>query len=132
LGHSFVALFPGGANDAVSAAIEIRDFVSASQDRPSDNGTEELKFGIGIDTGPTMIGTIGDELNLSSSVMGRPLETARRIEVLARACPSRAVITKATWAALDAPEVLQLRPIESATLDPQSEPLELYEVIGRA
>lgn len=99
-GDGFQAYFPGGAADAVAAARAIVERLESEDSGTRDRPSLPADVRIGIDTGPLQLGTIGSGEHLVRSVLGRPVDEARRIEGLARRSGSRVLISDATREAL--------------------------------
>jgi class 3 adenylate cyclase len=84
IGDAVMALFPRSAADAVSAALAIQREVAAyNQDRRSVDGAP-LRIGIGIHTGDLMLGTVGEEERMESTVISDAVNLADRVEDLTK------------------------------------------------
>ncbi|HEX2087938.1 MAG TPA: adenylate/guanylate cyclase domain-containing protein [Solirubrobacteraceae bacterium] len=81
------------ADRAVAAAIEIARTVNADDRHP-------LRVGIGVNTGPALVGTIGGGGRLDFTVIGDTVNTAARVESATRATGDDVLITEATLRAL--------------------------------
>jgi adenylate cyclase len=81
------------ADRAVAAALEIADDV---RERFGD----ELRIGLGVNTGPVMSGTIGGGGRLDFTVIGDVVNTASRVEAATRETGDDVLITEATRSAL--------------------------------
>ncbi|MEM9645858.1 MAG: adenylate/guanylate cyclase domain-containing protein [Planctomycetota bacterium] len=90
LGDGFMALFGVGdenlqhADHAVRAAVELREFVRSSQDLFSRMDWEGFSIGIGINTGPAIVGSIGSPRRQEYTAMGDTVNTAARVEGLSK------------------------------------------------
>lgn len=81
IGDAVMALFPGSPSDAVRAAIEMLETVEKY------NKTIKgplMKIGIGIHTGKTMLGIIGEFERIESTVISDAVNTASRLEGLTK------------------------------------------------
>ena len=116
------------ADDAVAAAIEMHEAVREFNREGSELGRLEVDVGIGIDTGPLLLGTLGGDQHLSSGVLGEAVDTAPRIAALARSSATGLLITSRTRDCLSEPTSLQLRAIDTS-LEVGSQPIALVEVL---
>lgn len=80
---------PDHADRAVAAAIDIATIV---QDRYGD----ELRVGIGVNSGLVIAGTIGGGGHVEFTVIGDPVNTAARVEQVTRQMGDAVLVTEAT------------------------------------
>jgi adenylate cyclase len=78
------ALFPEEAADAVRAAVEVLQTAEqgAAGNRTGIGLSPTVRLGIGIATGPLIVGTMGSSQHLASTLIGEPVDLAQRIEAL--------------------------------------------------
>jgi adenylate cyclase len=125
LGDGIMALFPGSADDAVAAAVDMvraLERFNADRDQP-------LAIGVGINTGPIMLGTIGGQDRLDSGVVGDAVNLASRIEGMTRAYGSTILLGEATVAGLQDPGRFRLRTVDRVNAKGRSAPLTITEVL---
>jgi adenylate cyclase len=84
------------ADAAVAAAIEIQQRVRAALG-------DDLRLGIGVNTGPVIAGTVGGGGRLEFTVIGDTVNAAARVEALTKETGDWILITDATRLALSAP-----------------------------
>jgi class 3 adenylate cyclase len=84
------------ADAAVAAAIEVQGSVRR------DLG-DELRIGIGINTGPVIAGTVGGGGRHEFTVIGDTVNVAARVEQLTKETGDRILVTEATRLALSTP-----------------------------
>ena len=95
IGDGLLAVFgaperlPDHADRAVAAALEVAKVV---QERFGD----ELRVGVGVNSGPVMSGTIGGGGRLDFTVIGDAVNTAARVEAATRDTGDDVLITEAT------------------------------------
>lgn len=77
------------ADRAVAAAIEIARLVR-------ERWGDELRIGIGVNSGPVVAGTVGGGGHVEFTVIGDPVNTAARVEEVTRATGDDVLITEAT------------------------------------
>jgi len=128
-GDGILALFPGRGDDAVGAATDsLRALERLNQVRVA-RGEPSLRIGIGIDTGPLMLGTIGGEARLSASVIGDAVNTAARVESLTKRYGASVLITDRTLAACAERNSLRVRAVDRVRPKGKSNSITLYELL---
>ena len=90
IGDAIMAIFgapvasQNSAEDAFEAALDMRLALEKINKDFAADGLPELKFGIGIHTGPVFAGTIGAETRMEYTVIGDTVNTASRLESLCK------------------------------------------------
>jgi len=127
LGDGFMALFGAPiahedhARRAVLAALDIQ---KAMADFGADRAAT-LQVRIGLNTGPVVIGAIGDNLRMDYTAVGDTTHLAARLQ--AAAAPGQIVISQATHNIVDG--YCSTRPLAMMTPKGISEPVETWEVV---
>ncbi len=92
IGDAIMALFPENVRNAVDGAIdmqaELRSFNDAHPDAPP------IRIGIGLHTGNLMLGTIGEERRMESTVISDAVNTASRLEGLTKSFGANILISE--------------------------------------
>lgn len=84
LGDAIMAIFPEHPGDALQAAIDTqRELVDYNVSR-SKRGRTPIRVGIGMHTGPLIMGIIGDDKRLDAATISDTVNTASRIENLTK------------------------------------------------
>lgn len=116
LGDGFVALFGAGlpgedhADQALHAARAMIEHLVALNARLAVRGEEPLAVGIGLHTGPAIVGSIGSTERLEFTAIGNTVNLASRIEALTKVVGETVVLSEATRAALRQPAELRALP----------------------
>jgi class 3 adenylate cyclase len=84
LGDGIMALFPGGAEDAVGAALDIAGYLPTYNAQRSSRGYLPIAVGSGIHAGTLMLGTIGEEARMEGTVIADAVNLASRLEGLTK------------------------------------------------
>ena len=86
-----------------------------------------INIGIGINTGPAIVGYIGSETRLDYTAIGDTINTAARLESIA--APGQIVISENTMQALD--ESFTLKPLGTEKLKGKNVNLRTAEVVWK-
>lgn len=84
IGDGIMALFPEDTDKAVQAAIEMQKQVQLYNVYRKQNHLEPITIGIGLHSGELMLGTIGEEERMESTVISDAVNLASRIEGLTK------------------------------------------------
>jgi len=128
LGDCIMALFHGGADQAVRGGIAMLD---ALDDFNKTHGApeREIHVGVGINSGPLMMGTIGGMDRLDGGVIGDDVNLASRIEGMTKMYGTRFLISESTHRRLEEPERFSLRELDQVVAKGKSQPVRIYEVL---
>lgn len=84
IGDSIMALFPNTSKDAVLAASYLLKELDEYNTERIEDGLKPIKIGIGINSGSSMLGTIGEEQRMDGTVISDAVNLASRIESLTK------------------------------------------------
>ncbi len=82
LGDAIMAIFPNNASDALYAAIEMQKEVEELNLERSANGQAAIRIGVGMHTGPLIMGITGDSDRLDATTISDTVNIASRLENL--------------------------------------------------
>ncbi len=132
IGDAIMALFGGnkttGAQDAVTAAISIQETVKKYNGYRQSSGYDPITIGIGINTGKMILGTIGFETRMDSTVIGDSVNLASRLEGLTKKYGVPITISSYTLNALNQPEAFLVREIDTVQVKGKEEAVTVYEI----
>ena len=127
LGDGLLAVFgapdrlPDHADRALAAADDIARKVTV-------HFGDEVQFGIGINSGPVVVGSVGGGGRLEFAVIGDPVNVAARVEHLTRETGDIALLTEATRCILTS-ESRRLEPRGSFALKGVAEPVPIHALV---
>ena len=84
LGDGHMALFPKNPANALEAAISIQNVINGYNEERKLKGRNPVKMGIGVHTGPLIMGIIGDQKRMDAAVISDTVNSASRIESLTK------------------------------------------------
>jgi len=106
LGDGFMALFGIGsdrgnhADKALAAACSIQRTMERLNAERARRGEDSIQIGIGINTGPAIVGSIGSPERMEFTVIGNTVNVASRIEALNKTLSTSLLLSKDTRDAL--------------------------------
>lgn len=127
-GDGIMALFMGKAEDAVAAAISIQQAVASYNLERIAKDRLPIKIGIGIHSGPLMMGVIGDTLRMDAGVVSDSVNTAARMEGLTKQFGVNILLSETT--AIQLPESIQLRSLGKVLVKGRKAPIGIYDCYG--
>ncbi|MCB1165142.1 MAG: HAMP domain-containing protein [Leptospiraceae bacterium] len=96
IGDAIMALFPDAPKNAVEAAINMRLELLDFNEYRKKKGYQPIDIGVGLHTGVLMLGTIGEEERMESTVIADAVNLASRLEGLTKKMGSHIIVSEAT------------------------------------
>ncbi len=128
-GDEIMALFGGASDRAVEAGIGMwRALEAFNRDNVSAGGVA-LDMGIGVNTGPLVLGTVGGHDRLKCGVVGDTVNVASRIGMLTKFYRTPFLIGEHTYQSLKAPDRLSVRMVDRVAVKGTVRAVNLYEVL---
>jgi adenylate cyclase len=130
LGDGFMALFGVGssaqnhADKALAAARSMERELERLNLSRAQRGEDPLGIGIGINTGPVIVGSIGSPERMEFTVIGNTVNVASRIESLNKTLGTTLLISKTTRDALQRP--VSLRALPPQMVKGVEQPVEIF------
>jgi|SRR5690242_4362368 len=109
LGDAIMALFPDDAEQALASAIEMQRDVREFNKLQLNSNRNTIRMGIGMHTGPLIMGITGDMNRLDATTISDAVNTASRIESLTKYYKANILISDATLRQIAHPEMFHLR-----------------------
>ena len=135
IGDGILALFgalknnPWQVQDAVLAALEMREALEEYNKELQAKSFPQLSFGVGIHKGEVLAGVMGNYELSKFGVVGDPINVAARIEALTREHKTDILITEIIKADLD--KRFELIKMPPSFVKGKSEPIITYKVNGK-
>mgnify|MGYP001591694104 CR=1 FL=1 len=117
------------ARRACETALDMIQTLLGLQQNWARQGLPKLEVGIGINTGPMVVGNMGARDRLAYTVLGDTVNVASRLEGLSKEYATRMVIGEATRQT--AGDLFAYRFLDVVAVKGRSEPLAVYEILGR-
>ena len=132
LGDGFMALFGAPltfedhARRAVLAALDIQRAARSLRAEGNVAGASDLTVRMGLNTGPVVVGKIGDNLRMDYTAVGDTTNLAARLEHLAG--PGAIYLSEQTYELVRS--VAECRPLGARSIKGKAEPVMVYEVVA--
>lgn len=130
LGDGAMVIFPGGEKDAMRAAIDITKRISILNKERAGRGLKKLFVGIGLDSGPVILGTVGGSKRLEHTVYGNAVNLASRIEGLTRKYGVSLLITENVYSRLGNDLQKHNRIVDNVQVKGKTSIVTIYENYG--
>ena len=130
VGDGIMAIFVD-AHSAVQAGILMKERLDIFNQDRAKIGKDPFNIGVGIHSGPVMMGTVGTDRRMNVTVIGDAVNTASRIERLTRKIKGHLLISEETL--LKASQISDLknqtRPVGKVLLKGKSKPIRVFTVV---
>jgi adenylate cyclase len=128
IGDEIMALFSGGADNAVRAGIAMQRRLADYNIQRTRSGYMPLKMGIGINTGSLMLGTVGGLSRMDSTVISDAVNLGSRLERLTKSYGVSMIISHHTFLQLDDPTEYAFRVIDRVRVKGKLKAVSVYEL----
>jgi class 3 adenylate cyclase len=116
------------AERAVRAALQMLEAMEALNVHLRERGLPELEMGIGVATGPVVVGTLGATQRVEYAVIGDTVNTASRLEGLNKELGTRLLLSPGTRDALAG--VLPTRGLGEVPVKGKAQPVPVFTIEG--
>lgn len=123
VGDELIAIFEGEkmVDEAILCAAEIQKEISNIDSK----SREDIRVGIGINTGMAIVGNVGSEDRMDHTVLGNNMNLGARLCSIAQ--PGQIIISESSWRLMTTKEV-RTKPLEAIAVKGLSRPIQTYEV----
>jgi two-component system, sensor histidine kinase ChiS len=129
IGDAIMALFPGGADDALKASLLMRDELKKLNEERIRLGMEPILTGTGMHSGELMLGMIGEEMRMEGTVISDVVNTASRLEGLTKIFDNNIIISAETVGQLKDRDQYHFRYLGKTRIKGKNNVLDVYGVI---
>ncbi|WP_039948263.1 7TM diverse intracellular signaling domain-containing protein [Leptospira fainei] len=125
-GDGIMALFSERPDDAVNAAIQMQtEILSYNRQRIGDRA---IRVGIGIHTGSLILGLIGAEGRMESTVISEAVHVASRLEYLTKYYGANILISQDSFLLLEQPDRFLIRKLDKIEIKGKIDEVFIYEI----
>jgi predicted ATPase/class 3 adenylate cyclase len=127
-GDEIVAVFESEPDNAIRAGLAMLRSLREHNKERLALGSEELRVGIGINTGAVGVGLVGGVNRMVLTIVGDAVNLSARIESANKRYGSSLLISDATYARLSNPDLFDIRRMERVMVVNRRRPVTMYEV----
>ncbi|MDJ0708338.1 MAG: response regulator [Leptolyngbyaceae cyanobacterium MO_188.B28] len=128
IGDAIMALFSGGADDAIKASIAMLKRLADYNSRRTCKGYSPINIGVGVNTGQMMLGTVGGRNRMDGTVISDTVNVAARVERLTRHYDVSLLISHHTFMQLGDANHYAMRIIDRVKVKGKTNFVSVYEV----
>ncbi len=128
IGDAIMALFGQSPDEAILAGIEMVHSIQEYNQYCLVHQKPPMAMGIGINTGPVMVGTVGGASKISPTVIGDAVNLASRLESVTKFYGVSIAISSYTYAQLENPDQFLVRWIGYIPIKGKSKSVLVYEI----
>jgi PAS domain S-box-containing protein len=135
IGDAIMALFPGEAfpgqaDDAIEAAIEMHKEVFNYNKHRAKLGYSPISIGVGLHTGSVMLGTVGEEKRMEGTVISDVVNLASRMEGLTKTYGAAIVVSDRTLFSLERVMKYSFRFLDKVRVKGRNAPVSVFEIFA--
>ncbi|HLY61618.1 MAG TPA: adenylate/guanylate cyclase domain-containing protein [Terriglobia bacterium] len=119
---------PDHAERACRAALEMLQVLKRLQDRWVAEGRTQINIGVGLNTGPMVVGNMGSDSRFNFTIMGDNVNLASRLEGINKEFGTRLIISEYTYRA--AGKNLVVRELDLIRVKGKMRPVRIYELLA--
>ncbi|MBV8245957.1 MAG: response regulator [Candidatus Eremiobacteraeota bacterium] len=127
IGDGIMALFPGAPTEALSAAVEIQKRLGHYNLGRQAAGYPPIRIGIGLHYGDLILGTIGENERMQTTVISDVVNVASRIEGLNKTFGTSLLVSGTVVEQLQEPGTFKLRRLSDVKAKGKRKSVQLYE-----
>ncbi|MBF0300590.1 MAG: GAF domain-containing protein, partial [Oligoflexia bacterium] len=130
IGDAIMALFPKKSDDAINSAIKILKTIREYNSERIQKSELPINIGIGIHTGNLMLGTIGEDHRMESTVISDTVNLASRVEGLTKIFGVSLIITETTLKDIENINNYNIRFLGRSKVKGKSKSIDIYEIFS--
>lgn len=130
IGDSIMALFGEQADDAVRSALEMQNRLADFNLMLAEQGKPAIEAGAGIHTGNLMLGVVGGEGRMESTVISDAVNLANRLEGLTRNYNEKLIISETTLNNLNMKDEYDFSFLDEVIVKGRQEPVKIFSIRG--
>tara|TARA_B100001996_G_scaffold178048_1_gene135917 strand:- start:470 stop:2293 length:1824 start_codon:yes stop_codon:yes gene_type:complete len=130
VGDAVMALFTNNGDDPVKAAIAMNLRLNELNHRSKNNKNEKVRMGVGIHCGNLILGTIGQEERMETTVISDTVNASARLETLNKIYGTKILISSQLKSNLSDELMTYTRLIDNTQVKGKTDFVEVYEVFA--
>ncbi len=130
IGDSVMALFPEGPEWALRSILSFELALQDFNKKIIDQGMDPIRIGTGIHTGQMILGTIGNNERLQTTVISDAVNIASRVEGLTKFYKAHTIFTEETLSKLPPDHDFHYRFLDFVKVKGKSKVISIFELIS--
>jgi len=126
-GDGIMALYLNEPENAIKSSIEMHKEIDNYNNYRKKKGRIPIKIGVGLHTGPIMMGIIGDKKRMDAGVVADSVNTASRMEGLTKFYGASTIISEHTLSRIKEPQKYNYRRLGIAQVKGKEKAIEVFE-----
>lgn len=126
LGDGIMAIFQDNPASALMACLQMQEDIDEYNTILRSRGIKPIKVGMGMHTGPLVMGIIGDDLRWDATLISDTVNTASRIESTTKDYEADILLSYDSASQIKDIEDYNLNPIGELTVKGKTIPIEIY------
>ena len=118
------------AERACRAALEMLQVLKKLQDRLEAEGRPQINIGVGINSGPMVVGNMGSKNRMNFTIMGDEVNLASRLEGTNKEFGTHIIISESTYQATS--HLVVARELDLIRVKGKMRPVRIYELLAHA
>jgi class 3 adenylate cyclase len=131
IGDAIMAVFPGAADDALNAAVQLQSAVDRFNEGWTSAGNTPIRIGVGVHVGHVVLGTVGEAERMEGTVVSDAVNVASRLEGQCKALGVGIVASAEVFDACERPDRPR-RPLGEIRVRGRAKPLTVFELVSSA
>ena len=129
LGDGIMAIFQDSPDDALTACIEMQRDIVLYNKLIESRGWKPIKVGMGMSTGPLIMGIIGDNMRRDATLISDTVNSAARIERTTKTLGSDILLSESSVLGLKARSEFKLEEMGEVTVKGKNIPIRVYQCL---
>lgn len=130
IGDSVMALFPDDPQAALRSILEFEQALKLFNEKLTSRGMDPIRIGTGIHTGQMILGTIGNNERLQTTVISDAVNIASRVEGLTKFYKANTILTEETLSKLPSEHPFHYRFLDFVKVKGKTKVISIFELIS--
>jgi class 3 adenylate cyclase len=127
LGDGLMAIFLDNAADAMRAAVKLQKALQEYNLHRHKRNRKPIRFGLGVHTGPLIMGITGDEKRWEAATISDTVNTASRIESLTKYYKCRIMLSEQSYSEIENKEEFNIRSLGLVQVKGRQNAVRIFE-----
>ncbi|WP_020528672.1 adenylate/guanylate cyclase domain-containing protein [Flexithrix dorotheae] len=130
IGDAIMAIFPNTTDNAIDTAIDAISGLKVFNEHLRQKGFKKINLGIGIHFGHMILGTVGTENRMETTVISDAVNTASRIEGLTKVYGCNILVSGDVLYNLRNKDKYSFRYLDKVKVKGKAKPISLFEILN--